>query len=317
MFSRPTCSYSGCWAVVLSSTCSTAVRRCHVYPRCCGVDARSGGALLSHQNPFGEMRSCVWEQRWTHRPPPLSLGFCLCTSTDCVVKGKFCASLCPPSPPLLGAVRFFAPASSSKERRHIVCGAARQCGVRLQPVRWGATGTERSSVGRNSTQGLRRDERERRGISTEREGVYRGRFLCRRQSRSEDISSSAHLYFVFPLATLLTGTSHAASLSTRWTGSWAPHLVRRTVCFFFFSYGLCTSSHYIDLSHGLVQPFRAAYLFSGRNKHLSWLLLLVFNIISHSHITCFESFHCILLSGSTAAMLHDPYTNPQMQNYTT
>lgn len=105
------------------------------------------------------------------------------------------------------------------KRRHIVCGAARQCGVRLQPVRWGDTGTERSSLGAEIAHSAPEGpDRAQRSPCRKRQKEFYTQRSISDTSKTEDLLSSAHLWFFFLHNTLLPGTRHAASLSARWTG---------------------------------------------------------------------------------------------------
>lgn len=116
-------------------------------PRCLEWTRKVGAHSSGSKNPAAaEMRSCDWEQPTVVDTTPsfLHLLARLCTQKNWLfaLKEKFCAYVCF-SARLLP--RALVP-STSTQRRHIVCDAARQCGVRLHTVRWGDAGTERSSV---------------------------------------------------------------------------------------------------------------------------------------------------------------------------
>lgn len=119
------------------------MRRCHVSPRCCCC--------------------CCWSGRakWGRSPQPSKPCSQPCAAVTASSTGRI-SRLRSSRSSRTGAERFSARKVLlltrrrffATQRRHIVCGAARQCVVRLQIVRRGATGTRALLRGsRDSTRG--------------------------------------------------------------------------------------------------------------------------------------------------------------------
>lgn len=156
-------------------------------------ERKVGAQSSAKPNPTLELRSCIGKPRG-HITPPLLL---------------WMSPSHPPTHPFFSfyalglAVRgkvWKAPSlfrTTAQSGGIPVCGAARQCGVRLQPVRRAATGTERFPVGAQIAHEA--PEGRGRGISAGRQKeLYRGPGFQSR-SRSEDISFSVHLHLsAFP-----------------------------------------------------------------------------------------------------------------------
>lgn len=187
--------------------------RCHVSPRCWSGRAKWGRTPQS--------QPCSWDaQLWLkaaldaslHLHPSWLFFFFLYTSSDCFSWRKLLCFL------------FFFLASLLFRTRIPHKRAEAHCLWRSATVRCPITNRAPRS---HRHRALLRGEEIAHRTPEGREKAQRN--LCRERSftevdfwhrhrRTEDISSSVHLYIVFLRTTLLTGTRHAALVITRWTG---------------------------------------------------------------------------------------------------
>lgn len=179
-------------AVFLSSTCRTAVHRCHVSPRCRGGRAKWGRTPQTSK-PLHVVCAAVAESCTGHI---VHHRCALCAQALAVlVKGQrvflyFVFFIFR----FLGSVAFWHPRLSPKSGGTLSVAQRDSAVSDYKPCAEEQPAQSASQWGKNSTQG-----RESTEESLQTEEFYGARLSDKKRSRSEDISSSARLYLILLL----------------------------------------------------------------------------------------------------------------------